>query len=109
MNRNFVNILTSFAGACELSGTLETNLLRTSVASQPFQLKQHGIHSLKRKGSITDKQLKYFLNNYKNATNLGKLYLLPKFINVYLMFQEDPSFPIVRPLLEGHLSFLNII
>ena len=34
-------------------------------------------HSLKRKGLITAKQLKYFLYNYKNATNLGKLYLLP--------------------------------
>ena len=35
-------------------------------------------HSLKRKGLITDKQLKYFLYNYKKATDLGKLYLLPK-------------------------------
>ena len=33
---------------------------------------------LKRKGLITDKELKYFLYNYKNSTNLGKLYLLPK-------------------------------
>ena len=30
------------------------------------------------KGSITEKELKYFLYNYKNACNLGKLYLLPK-------------------------------
>ena len=34
--------------------------------------------SLKTKGSITEKHLKYFTIEFKNATNLGKLYLLPK-------------------------------
>ena len=36
--------------------------------------------NLKRKGKITEKELKYFIINHKKATNLGKIYLLPKII-----------------------------
>ena len=49
-------------------------------------------HCLKRKGSITDKQLKYFLYNYKNATNLGKLYLLPK---IHIRLSNVPRRPVI--------------
>ena len=31
---------------------------------------------LKRKGSVSEKEMKYFVCDYKNATNLGKLYFL---------------------------------
>ena len=48
--------------------------------------------SLKRKGSITDKQLKYFLYHYKNATNLGKLYLLPK---IHKRLSNVPRRPVI--------------
>ena len=34
--------------------------------------------SLQRKGTISEKQMKYVLYDYENATNLGKLYFLPK-------------------------------
>ena len=34
--------------------------------------------NLKRKGSISEKEMKYFVYNYKNASNLGKLCFLPK-------------------------------
>ena len=34
--------------------------------------------NLKRKGKITEKELKYFITNHKKATNLGKMYLLPQ-------------------------------
>ena len=34
--------------------------------------------SLRRKSFITEKQLKYFIFEYKKPTNFGKLYLLPK-------------------------------
>ena len=50
--------------------------------------------SLKMKGSITEKELKYFTIEFKKATNLGKLYLL-KFINVWKMFQVGPLFQTV--------------
>ena len=33
---------------------------------------------LKRRGFIIEKQLKYFTYEFRKATNLGKLYLLPK-------------------------------
>ena len=34
--------------------------------------------NLGRKGAILEKAMKYFLYDYKNTTNLGKLYFLPK-------------------------------
>ena len=34
--------------------------------------------SLKRRGYLTEKQMKYFTYEFKTATNFGKLYLLPK-------------------------------
>ena len=41
--------------------------------------KNNGIFKgLKQKGKITEKQLKYFTIKHKKATNLGKMYLLPK-------------------------------
>ena len=36
------------------------------------------LRSLKTKGKIDEKQLKYFTYEYKKTCNLGKLYLLPK-------------------------------
>ena len=34
--------------------------------------------NFKRKGSLSQKEMKYFVYDYKNATNLEKLYFLPK-------------------------------
>ena len=36
------------------------------------------LSSLQKKGCITEKELRYFSIEFKKATNLGKLYLLPK-------------------------------
>ena len=36
---------------------------------------------LKRKGSILEKEIKYFVYDYKNASNLVKLHFLPKIHN----------------------------
>ena len=38
-------------------------------------------NSLKKRGYITEKQLKSFCYEYKKATNFGKLYFLPKIHN----------------------------
>ena len=46
--------------------------------------------SLRRKGFITEKKLKYFINEYKKVTNFGKLYLIPKIHNQLFNFPERP-------------------
>ena len=46
--------------------------------------------SLRGKGKMTGKQLKYFTFAHKKATNLGKMYLLPKIHKIlFLMFLAD--------------------
>ena len=50
----------------------ENILLKLSEASSKI------FSSLRRKGFVTEKHLKYFTYEYKKATNFGKLYLLPK-------------------------------
>ena len=49
--------------------------------------------SLRRKGFITEKQLKYFTYEYKKATNFGKLYLLPKIHKRLLDVPRRPVIP----------------
>ena len=36
------------------------------------------VYRFKKKGSISEKEIKYFVYDYMNASNLGKLYFLPK-------------------------------
>ena len=48
--------------------------------------------NLKSKGKISDKQLKYFTYEYKKATNLGKLYLLPK---IHKRLPNVPGRPVI--------------
>ena len=47
---------------------------------------------LKRKGKITEKELKYFIINHKKATNLGKMYLLPK---MHKRLYDVPGRPVI--------------
>ena len=51
--------------------------------------------NFKKKGCITEKELKYFSIEFKKATNLGKLYLLPRLINVCLIFHHSQLYQIV--------------
>ena len=53
---------------------------------------------LKRKVSISEKEMKYFVYDYKNASNLGKYTFSLKPIKDFLMFQVDLSYQIVGPL-----------
>ena len=48
--------------------------------------------NLKTKGSITEKELKYFPIEFKKATNLGKLYLLPK---IHKCLENVPGRPVI--------------
>ena len=47
--------------------------------------------NLKRKGSLSEKEMKCFVYDYKNASNLRKLYFLPK---IYKRLSNVPSRPV---------------
>ena len=48
--------------------------------------------NLRRKGSITEKELKYFTIDFKKATNLGRLYLLSK---IHKRLESVPGRPVI--------------
>ena len=47
---------------------------------------------LKKKACISDKNLKHFTYEYKKATNLGKMYLLPK---IHKRLENVPGRPVI--------------
>ena len=51
------------------------------------------IHAVSRKtkGSITEKELKYFIE-FQKATNVGKLYLQPK---IHKLLENVPGRPVI--------------
>ena len=50
------------------------------------------LRDLKKKGFISEKELKYFLFEFKKATNLGKMYLLPK---LHKRLYDVPRRPVI--------------
>ena len=63
--------------------------------------------SLRGKGKITEKQLKYFTIAHKKATNLGRMYLLPK-IHKRLL-HADQLYRTVARLQKRFRSFWIVI
>ena len=49
-----------------------------SILSKLSETSNRIFSSLKRRGILTEKQMKYFTYEFKKATNFGKLYLSPK-------------------------------
>ena len=48
--------------------------------------------NFKRKGSISENEMKYFVHDYKNASNLGQLYFFPK---IQKRFSNNPGQPVI--------------
>ena len=65
--------------------------------------------SLRGKGKMTEKQLKYFTIAHKKATNLGKICLLPKIHKNFLMFQANQLYRTVACLQKRFQSFWIVI
>ena len=64
--------------------------------------------NLRRKGVISERELKYFTFEYKKATNLGKLYLLPK---IRKCLKNIPGRPVISNcgvLTEKVSEFLDL-
>ena len=53
---------------------------------------------LRGKGKMTEKQLKYFAISHKKATNLRKMYLLPK---IHKRLFNVPGRPVINSHLKG--------
>ena len=55
-------------------------------------MKNKMFSSLKKKGFITEKQLKYFSYEYRKATHIGKLYFFPK---IHKSLHNVPGQPVI--------------
>ena len=64
---------------------------KDKILQDPAEKSNGVFKGLKQKGKITEKQLKYFTIEHKKATNLGKMYLLPK---IHKRLHDVPSRPV---------------
>ena len=67
------------------------------------------LESSKRRGYISEKQLKYFRFDFKKACNLGKLYLLLKIDKRMFNIPVCLLSPIVVHLLKTFLNLWTVI
>ena len=63
-----------------------------NILTDFFEKRNTMFKKLRRKGVILEKELKYFSFEYKKATNLGKLYLLPK---IHKRLKNVPGRPVI--------------
>ena len=63
-----------------------------NVLSKLAEMSDKMFSSLKKRGYIIEKQLKYFSYEYRKATNFGKLYFLPK---IHKRLHNVPGRPVI--------------
>ena len=82
-------------GYKQLSDTFtygEVNKYNEKLLSQLIEKSNSFFRSLCDKKLISEKELRYFLFNFKNASCLGKMYLLPK---IHKRLQDVPGRPVI--------------
>ena len=70
----------------------DNNVYKEKLLQELVGTSKNLFQNLKAKGKISDKQLKYFAYQYKEVTNLGKLYLLPK---IHKCLANVPGRPVI--------------
>ena len=63
-----------------------------NILSKVAEMSNKMFSNLKKRGYITEKQLKYFSYEYRKATNFGKLYFLPK---IHKRLHNVPGRPVI--------------
>ena len=63
-----------------------------NILSKLAEMSNKVFNSFKKRGYITEKQLKYFSYEYRKATNFGKLYFLPK---IHKRLHNVPGRPVI--------------
>ena len=63
-----------------------------NILSKLLETNNRMFSSLKRRGFLKEKQMKYFTYKFKKATNIGKLYVLPK---IHKRLHNVPGKPVI--------------
>ena len=63
-----------------------------NILSKLAEMSNKMFSNLKKRGYITEKQIKYFFDEYRKATNFGKLYFLPK---IHKKLHNVPVRPVI--------------
>ena len=66
--------------------------LKEKILQELAETSNSFFKNIKKKGFITERKLKYFSIEFKKATNIGKLYLLPK---IYKRLFDVPEQPVI--------------
>ena len=64
-------------------------IFKEKILQDLAEISNNIFKSLRGKGKMTEKQLRYFTIAHKKATNLGKMHLLSKIHKRFLVFLAD--------------------